>query len=78
MEYIMQKSEASEFLKSLYQLLDLTLPLYEREGRSYLTLGIGCTGGMHRSVAIVEKVRDYLKAKGYDPLVRHRDIGQER
>jgi len=78
MEYIMQKSEASEFLKSLYQLLDLTLPLYEREGRSYLTLGIGCTGGMHRSVAIVEKVRDDLKAKGYDPLVRHRDIGQER
>ena len=77
-EYIMQRSEATEFLKSLYQLLDLTLPLYEREGRSYLTVGIGCTGGMHRSVVIVEKVRDYLKAKGYDPQVRHRDIGLEK
>jgi UPF0042 nucleotide-binding protein len=77
-EYIMQKSEATEFLKCLYQLLDLTLPLYEREGRSYLTVGIGCTGGMHRSVVIVERVRDYLKAKGYDPLVRHRDIGLEK
>ena len=78
MEYIMQKPEASEFLKSLFHLLELTLPLYEKEGRSYLTIGVGCTGGMHRSVAIVEKVRDYLKAKGYNPLVRHRDIGQER
>ena len=78
MEYIIQKPEALEFLKTLFQLLDLTLPLYEREGRSYLTVGIGCTGGMHRSVAIVEKVRDFLKAKGYDPVVRHRDIGQER
>jgi UPF0042 nucleotide-binding protein len=78
MEYIMQKPEALEFLKGLFHLLDLTLPLYEREGRSYLTIGVGCTGGMHRSVTIVEKVRDYLKAKDYDPLVRHRDIGQER
>jgi UPF0042 nucleotide-binding protein len=77
MEYIMKRPEASEFLKTLFQLLDLTLPLYEREGRSYLTVGIGCTGGAHRSVAIVEKVRDYLKAKGYDPVVRHRDIGRE-
>ena len=78
MEYIMQRPEASEFLKCLFELLDLTLPLYEREGRSYLTVGIGCTGGMHRSVAIVEKVRDYLQAKGYNPLVRHRDVSQER
>ena len=78
MEYIMQRPEASEFLKGLVHLLDLTFPLYEREGRSYLTIGIGCTGGMHRSVTIVEKLRDYLKSKGYDPLVRHRDIGQER
>jgi UPF0042 nucleotide-binding protein len=78
MEYIMQRSEATEFLKSLFHLLDLTLPLYEREGRSYLTIGVGCTGGMHRSVAVVEKVKDYLITKGYDPLVRHRDIGQEK
>ena len=78
MEYIMQRAEAQAFLKSFFQLLDLTLPLYEREGRSYLTVGIGCTGGMHRSVAIVERLKDYLKGKGYEPVVRHRDIGQER
>ena len=78
MEYIMQRPEAQAFLKSFFQLLDLTLPLYEREGRSYLTVGIGCTGGMHRSVAIVERLKDYLKGKGYEPVVRHRDIGQER
>jgi RNase adapter protein RapZ len=77
-DYILQWPEAKAFLESLYQMLELTLPLYEREGRSYLTVGIGCTGGLHRSVALVEKLRDFLKTKGYDPDVRHRDIGQQR
>lgn len=78
MEYIMQWPESKGFLNCFFQLLDLTLPLYEKEGRSYLTVGIGCTGGTHRSVAIVERLVDYLKQKGYEPVVRHRDIGQAR
>jgi len=77
-EYVLKGTEARLFLDGLFRLLDVTLPLYEREGRSYLTIGIGCTGGKHRSVAVVEKLRDYLKDKGYAPLVRHRDIGKEK
>lgn len=77
-EYVLKETEAQLFLDGLFRLLDVTLPLYEREGRSYLTIGIGCTGGKHRSVAVVERLRDYLKDKGYVPLVRHRDIGEEK
>ncbi len=75
-DFLKGRPEFQGFLKQLLPFLDTTLPLYERDGRTYLTIGVGCTGGMHRSVALVEELRAYLKEKGYDPLVRHRDIAQ--
>ena len=66
---------AAEFLKKLQDMLGFLLPLYEREGKAYLTVGIGCTGGRHRSVAIVNRVRDLLKREGREVNVAHRDVG---
>ncbi|MEK7878481.1 MAG: RNase adapter RapZ, partial [candidate division NC10 bacterium] len=53
------------------------LPLYQREGKAYLTVGIGCTGGRHRSVALVEELRALFEAHGVLPAVSHRDVNRE-
>jgi UPF0042 nucleotide-binding protein len=66
-----------EFMKHLLDLLFYLLPNYTQEGKSYLTIAIGCTGGRHRSVAIAEKVAHALAAGGYKTRVSHRDIGKE-
>jgi UPF0042 nucleotide-binding protein len=66
-----------EFMKHLTRLLFYLLPNYVQEGKSYLTLAIGCTGGRHRSVAIAEKVAEALAQEGYKTKVSHRDIGAE-
>lgn len=76
MEYVMSSPEAKVFLDRLMDLLDLLIPLYEKEGKSYLTIGIGCTGGRHRSVAIANRLRDLLREKGHLISVRHRDVDQ--
>ena len=55
-------------------LLRFTLPRYQHEGKSYLTIAIGCTGGHHRSVVLVEALRERLAALGHRVLVRHRDL----
>jgi len=64
-------------MKQLMRLLVYLLPHYVREGKSYLTIAIGCTGGRHRSVAIAEKVSKALIGEGYKTRVSHRDIGTE-
>jgi UPF0042 nucleotide-binding protein len=66
-----------EFMKHLMDLLLYLLPNYMQEGKSYLTIAIGCTGGRHRSVAIAEKVGRALESEGYRTRVSHRDIGNE-
>jgi UPF0042 nucleotide-binding protein len=58
-------------------LLFYLLPNYMQEGKSYLTIAIGCTGGRHRSVAMAEKVGHALAGEGYKTKVSHRDIGKE-
>lgn len=73
-EYIRKKGMTSAFLRKLMPLLDFLVPLYVDEGKTYLTIAVGCTGGRHRSVAIAEFIRDKMKDKGLDLLVRHRDI----
>ena len=67
-------SDTRAFLDRLYALLEFTLPLYEREGKSSLTLALGCTGGRHRSVVLVENLRQRLSRGQLRIHVKHRDI----
>jgi UPF0042 nucleotide-binding protein len=62
------------FLERTKSLLDPLIPLYEREGKSYLTIGVGCTGGRHRSVYVVEQLREWFARRGTPVDVRHRDL----
>ncbi len=75
--YVMEQAETASFLSRLEGLIDFLLPLYEAEGRSYLTLAIGCTGGRHRSVAVVERLARWFEQRGLKPTVRHRDIDRQ-
>jgi len=72
--FVLQRPEAERFLDQVSALLESTLPLYVREGKSYLTLAVGCTGGRHRSVAVAEELGRRLRAWGYTVHVRHRDL----
>ena len=74
-EYIMQFPEAQSFLNKLYDLIFFLLPLYQKAGKSYLTIAVGCTGGQHRSVAMAAELWEQLK-NGYrgSLVLRHRDI----
>lgn len=72
--YVLQRPEAETFLAQVSALLQTTLPLYIREGKSYLTVAVGCTGGRHRSVAIAEELGRRLTGWGYTVHVRHRDV----
>lgn len=73
-DYVFGFSETTRFLALFQEMADFMLPLYEREGKSYLTIGIGCTGGHHRSVAVAETIADKLHARGWQASVRHRDV----
>jgi UPF0042 nucleotide-binding protein len=65
------------FLKSLDALIQPLLPSYEREGKSYLTIAVGCTGGKHRSVYIAKKLADALQASGRPIALIHRDLARD-
>jgi RNase adapter protein RapZ len=73
-DYVFSNEITSQFLEHVDNLLKLILPAYVQEGRSYLTIAIGCTGGRHRSVAIAEVLGKSIAAHGYRPRVSHRDI----
>jgi len=73
-DFVFQQKETQDFLTHLSALLETTLPLYVREGKSYLTLAIGCTGGRHRSVSLVNELGKRVREWGYDVRVRHRDL----
>jgi UPF0042 nucleotide-binding protein len=72
--YVLDQPETRSFLKNLERLLARLLPAYVKEGKSYLTIAFGCTGGRHRSVAIAEEIGAYLEKRGFAPSVTHRDI----
>ncbi len=76
-EYVMSQTATQEFFGSFLNLLLFLLPHYHREGKSYLTISIGCTGGRHRSVAIVEELYQKLNAPFATIEVLHRDIAKE-
>lgn len=72
--YVLDRPLTQGFLERVHGLLDLLIPAYETEGKSYLTIAIGCTGGRHRSVAIAAELGEWLTAHGQHPRVTHRDI----
>lgn len=74
-DYVLKTELGRQFMKRFMRLIDFLIPNYIREGKSYLTIGIGCTGGRHRSVAIVEKMMKKMKKNDYecDLKVFHRD-----
>ncbi len=72
--FVLDQPLAGEFLERVTSLVDVILPALLHEGRSYLTIGVGCTGGRHRSVAISEELGRMLTAQGQNPRVSHRDI----
>lgn len=73
-EYVLQAEEAKTFLIRLIRFVDYLVPRFEEEGKSYLTIAIGCTGGKHRSVVLAEQLKDHLRSRDYSVKVYHRDI----
>ena len=74
--YLRRQRETRLFLEKLLAFLRFLLPRYQREGKSYLTIAIGCTGGRHRSVMLAEAVAKALSTRGHSVKVRHRDTRQ--
>jgi UPF0042 nucleotide-binding protein len=72
--YIRSFPQTNEFLRRILSLLTYLIPHYIREGKSYLTIAFGCTGGRHRSVMMAEAIRTTLAARGYTVKVVHRDL----
>lgn len=73
-EFVMGDPAAAEYLDKLKDLLDFSLPRYGEEGKSYLTVAVGCTGGRHRSVVFARLLADFLRVKGYEVVLEHRDL----
>ena len=73
-DYVLSTDESVKFFEKLYDFLQYSIPLYEKEGKSQLTIAFGCTGGKHRSVTFAEKIGEALKQKNYDCAIVHRDI----
>ena len=76
-DYVLGQPGAGEFLHAYREVLRLLLAGYEREGKRFVTLAVGCTGGKHRSVAIAEELGTWLAGAGADVRVGHRDLGRE-
>jgi RNase adapter protein RapZ len=72
--YVRQDTRTQPFLDKMLDLVGFTIPQYIAEGKAYLTIAIGCTGGRHRSVFVVEELSKFLQAQGYHPLIHHRDV----
>ncbi len=73
-DFVFSHEETATFVNKLYDMVDYLLPLYSREGRAQLIIGVGCTGGKHRSVAITEALSAHIRASGYNTVTIHRDI----
>jgi UPF0042 nucleotide-binding protein len=76
-DYVLAQPGTTAYLTQLDSLLGLTLPGFEREGKAYLSIGVGCTGGRHRSVVVAEELGARLRAHGYKAAVHHRDVDRD-
>lgn len=75
-EYVLEAKVSKEFLQHFMGLCNYLMPHYINEGKSYLTIAVGCTGGQHRSVAIAQYCGDRMRESGYNTIIRHRDISK--
>src|SRR5947207_508210 len=75
--YVHSQKEYGEFMKRLRSLLEFTVPGYVAEGKSYLSIAVGCTGGRHRSVVVAEELGMFFMKKGMPVTVEHRDLHRE-
>ncbi|HJQ33464.1 MAG TPA: RNase adapter RapZ [Pyrinomonadaceae bacterium] len=76
--YLRASDEVRETLRRFTELIDYLLPLYRREGKSYVTIGIGCTGGRHRSVMVANAIARHLRREGYEAAAAHRDVAKTK
>lgn len=76
-DFLRSEGEVEETIRRFVDLLDYLLPLFRREGKSYLTVGVGCTGGRHRSVMVAEAIKNSLALRGFKGKVVHRDIDKD-
>ncbi len=77
-DFVLKNPVTMEFVAKMEDLLLFLLPHYQEEGKHRLSIGVGCTGGAHRSVAIAERLGEFLRAKGYQVTVTHRDLALEQ
>jgi UPF0042 nucleotide-binding protein len=73
-KYVTSQEQYRPFVDKLQELLDVVVPGYLAEGKAYLSIGIGCTGGRHRSVVVADDLTQYFKDRGYSVAVDHRDL----
>ena len=73
-DFVLSDPETGQFLSKYFDLLDYLIPRYDKEGKAYLTIAIGCTGGMHRSVVVAQKVYDHIQQLQHPVRLIHRDI----
>jgi UPF0042 nucleotide-binding protein len=76
-DFVLAQDGAKEMIDAYSEVLRLTIAGYQREGKHYMTLAVGCTGGKHRSVAMAEQFAEQLRAQEVDVHVVHRDVGRE-
>jgi len=73
-DYVLKNTTTKAYVKKIQEFIDFLIPQYIKEGRSYLTIGVGCTGGNHRSPAIAEKIQSHLRRHPIDLSIVHRDL----
>jgi len=72
--YVLESDETKKYLKEINRFIDYLIPNFQQEGKSYVIISIGCTGGKHRSVVLAEKIKEHLKTNNYKMRVYHRDV----
>jgi len=77
-DFVMSQPETEEFYNKFMDLIEYALPGYRREGKSSVTIAVGCTGGHHRSVALIERISKQIEADGFSVNITHRDIDREK
>ena len=74
----MDFKQTNVFLDKLKDMIKYLIPYYIEEGKTQLVIGVGCTGGQHRSVTLAIKLYEYLKEQGYNAIISHRDIAKDK